>query len=96
MLEKGVTWKVGRLFNGDKEVFQFDLLPEPGHKMPAFINLQQYYVEQYLVERTRDFPDLIEIRFNNKVIEHIDTGPTVKLSVESDFGNYYNRRRYTF
>ena len=29
----------------------FDLLPETGHERPAFINLQQYYVEGYLVER---------------------------------------------
>ena len=25
--------------------------PEKGHKRPAFINLQQYYFEQYLVDR---------------------------------------------
>ncbi|MEO0692335.1 MAG: FAD-dependent monooxygenase, partial [Pseudomonadota bacterium] len=49
VLEKGVTWKVGRTFHRDREVFNFDLLPEDGHKMPAFVNLQQYYVEQFLV-----------------------------------------------
>ena len=64
---KGVTWKVGRQFHGDNEVYAFDLLPEDGHKYPAFINLQQYYVEQYLVERAQDFPDLIDLRFLNKV-----------------------------
>ncbi len=62
MLDKGVTWKVGRLFHGKDEVYSFDLLPEDGHKYPAFINLQQYHVEQYLVERVRDFPDLIDLR----------------------------------
>ena len=35
--------------------------------MPACINLQQYHVEQYLVERARDFPELIDLRFRNKV-----------------------------
>ncbi len=45
MLDKGVVWQVGRLFNQEDEVYQFDLLPEEGHKYPAFINLQQYYVE---------------------------------------------------
>ena len=73
MVEKGVTWKIGRLFHGDREVYNFDLLPEDGHKMPAFINLQQYYVEQYLVERARDFPDLIDLRFKNKVVG-VDNG----------------------
>ena len=28
MLEKGVTWKVGRLFHGEDEVYNFNLLPE--------------------------------------------------------------------
>ncbi|MFO7855498.1 MAG: FAD-dependent oxidoreductase [Paracoccaceae bacterium] len=65
--EKGVTWKVGRTYHGDEEVWSFDLLPEDGHKMPAFVNLQQYYVEEYLVERCRDFPDLIDLRVLNTV-----------------------------
>ena len=51
MVEKGVTWKLGKVFCGDDLVYAFDLLPEDGHKMPAFINLQQYYVEGALVER---------------------------------------------
>lgn len=67
MVAKGVTWKIGRTRHRDREVFNFDLLPEDGHKMPAFINLQQYYVEQYLVERCGDFPDLIDLRFRNRV-----------------------------
>ena len=81
MVEKGVTWKVGRLFHRDREVWSFDLLPEAGHKMPAFINLQQYYAEQYLVERAADFPDLIELRWNNKVtgLERRDDGVTVEI-----------------
>src|SRR4029077_11239203 len=51
MVEKGVTWKLGKVFCGDDLVYGFDLQPEDGHKMPAFINLQQYYVESALVER---------------------------------------------
>ena len=50
-LAKGVEWRVGKVFQGSEQVYQFDLLPEPGHKMPAFINLQQYYVEKFLVDR---------------------------------------------
>jgi len=88
MLDKGVTWQVGRLFHGDDEVYSFDLLPEVGHKFPAFINLQQYYVEQYLVERARDFPDLIELRFRNTVVDHSDLGDHVVLSAETPDGPY--------
>lgn len=88
MVEKGVTWKVGRLFHRDREVWNFDLLPEAGHKMPAFINLQQYYVEQYLVERAMEFPDLIDLRWKNRVtgVTQHDGGATV--SVETPDGPY--------
>jgi len=66
-LAKGVTWKVGRIFHRDQEVFNFDLLPEEGHQMPAFINLQQYYVEEFMVQAAQENP-LIDLRFKNKLV----------------------------
>src|SRR5918993_3216151 len=65
-LEKGVTWKVGKVFFRDELLYRFDLLPEDGHKMPAFINLQQYYLEQFLCERAAEL-DAIDIRWRNRV-----------------------------
>jgi 3-(3-hydroxy-phenyl)propionate hydroxylase len=88
MVAKGVTWKVGRLFHGDQEVWSFDLLPEEGHKNPAFINLQQYHVEQYLAERCADFPDLIDLRWKNKVTALSQSDASATLSVETPDGTY--------
>jgi 3-(3-hydroxy-phenyl)propionate hydroxylase len=88
MIEKGVTWKVGRLFHGEAEVYAFDLLPESGHRMPAFINLQQYYVEQFLVERCADFPDLIDLRWKNKVTGLTRRDDGVTLDVRTPEGDY--------
>src|SRR5690554_1648550 len=48
MLDKGVTWQHGRVFFQEREVYDFNLLPEQEHRVPAFINLQQYYLEEYL------------------------------------------------
>jgi 3-(3-hydroxy-phenyl)propionate hydroxylase len=94
MVAKGVTWKVGRLFHRDKEVYAFDLQPEGGHKMPAFINLQQYYVEQYLVERCADFPDLIDLRWKNKVVGLEAGANGVRASVETPDGTYHLEADY--
>ena len=47
IVAKGVTWKIGRVFHGDCEIYHLIFLPEDGHKMPAFVNLQQYYVEHF-------------------------------------------------
>lgn len=86
-LEKGVIWKVGRTLHRDQEVWNFDLQPEPGYKMPAFVNLQQYYVEEYLVERAKAFPGLIDLRWKNKVVA-VETGAHVALTVETPDGAY--------
>src|SRR5438445_4028324 len=51
MVDKGVVWSVGKIFHGEQLLYQFNLLPEQGHKRPAFINLQQFYAEAYLVDR---------------------------------------------
>ena len=53
MVDKGVVWSVGRIFHGASLLYQFNLLPEEGHKRPAFINLQQFYAEAYLVDRVQ-------------------------------------------
>ncbi len=53
MVEKGVEWDLGKVFFDSRKVYEFDHLPEGGHEFPAFINLQQYYFEKYLVNRVR-------------------------------------------
>ena len=87
MLEKGVGWKVGRTYHGEREVFAFDLLPEDGHRMPAFVNLQQYYVERYLAEAALAHP-LIDLRFRNRVTALEPRGDHAALRVETPDGAY--------
>jgi 3-(3-hydroxy-phenyl)propionate hydroxylase len=94
MAEKGVTWKVGRTHHRDEEVYNFDLLPEAGHKMPAFVNLQQYYVEEYLIERCRDFPDLIDLRFKNRVAAVTQEADHAAVTVETPDGVYTAEAEY--
>ena len=87
MVDKGVTWNVGKVFFQDELVNQFDLLAQAGHKIPAFINLQQYYLEEYMVERMADF-DNIEVRWKNKVVAVENTAERVEVEVQTQEGNY--------
>lgn len=87
MVAKGVSWKVGRVFFKDEQVYNFDLLPEEGHERPAFINLQQYYVEGYLSERAAELP-LIDIRWSNKVVGVAQHAGHALLTIETPEGNY--------
>jgi 3-(3-hydroxy-phenyl)propionate hydroxylase len=88
MAKKGVTWKVGRLYHREREIYSFDLLPETGHKMPAFINLQQYYAEEYLVDRAGELEDRIELRWRNTVVGLERFADHVRLTIETADGLY--------
>jgi len=87
MMAKGVTWNRGRVFHREDPIYSFDLLPEGGHARPAFINLQQYYVEGFLLDRARALPG-IEIRWSNKVSAVEPSAEGVVLTVETPEGDY--------
>ena len=85
--DKGVSWHVGKVFFKDKPVYRFDLLPETGHERPAFVNLQQYYVEGYLLECAQQYPNL-DIRWKNKVVGLSQDDDGVRVQVETPDGVY--------
>ncbi|WP_299502954.1 FAD-dependent oxidoreductase [uncultured Roseobacter sp.] len=91
MVDKGVVWNVGKVFHGDDKVFEFNLQPEPGHKRPAFINLQQPYFEKFLVEAIRAAQEQgapIEIRGRNSVTGLTQHTDHVVLDVDTPDGRY--------
>lgn len=86
-VEKGVSWNLGKIFFHDRMVYEFNLLPESGHRRPAFINLQQYYLEGYLFERAGELP-LIDVRWKNKVVALAHHKDGVELEVDTPDGRY--------
>ncbi len=87
MRAKGVTWNKGRVFFQDRPVYDFDLLPDKGHAWPAFVNLQQYYAEEWLIARLEAL-GLTEIRWKNKVIGADQGDGRARLEVETPDGPY--------
>jgi 3-(3-hydroxy-phenyl)propionate hydroxylase len=87
IVQKGVGWNVGKVFHGDRLTFQFDLLPEPGHHRPAFVNLQQYYFEEYMVRRAEALA-AAEIRWKHRVIAVERDNQRVRLRVATQDGDY--------
>jgi 3-(3-hydroxy-phenyl)propionate hydroxylase len=87
MVDKGITWEQGEVYLRDRPIFRFNLQPEPGHKFPAFVNLQQYYVEEFLYERCASEP-LIEMRHRNAVVGVATRGDGVSVTVETPDGHY--------
>lgn len=93
MVEKGVVWKVGKIFLNDDMLYRFDLLPEDGHKMPAFINLQQYYAEAFLVDRASELPQ-VDLRWRNKVVGLDQRNDHVVLAIDTPDGRYHLKADY--
>ena len=87
VVERGVTWNVGRTFHRDREVFSFDLLPEAGHQRPGMVNLQQYHLEQFLVERAQALP-AIDLRWQHKLVSINPDDDGVRLEVDTADGRY--------
>jgi 3-(3-hydroxy-phenyl)propionate hydroxylase len=90
---KGVTWNEGEVFRGERRLYRFNLQPEKDQKFPAFVNLQQFYVEQYLVERLQQEPS-VDLRWKNKVVGVSVSPEQVSLIVETPEGRYEAKCRY--
>ena len=91
MVDKGVVWNLGKVYFDERKVYEFNLLPEDGHKRPAFINLQQYYFEQYLVDRVRELQAQgkpVELRGGNKVVAVRQANDHVSLTVGTPDGPF--------
>jgi 3-(3-hydroxy-phenyl)propionate hydroxylase len=79
LVQKGVSWNVGRTFLREQEVYRFNLLPDAGHKRPGMINLQQYHLEEALVRRAEELG--VDLRWKYKVagVAPLDDGARVSL-----------------
>ncbi len=90
---KGVTWNEGDVFLRDERIFRFNLQPGQDQKFPAFVNLQQFYVEQYLVEAVQRM-DAVSLRWKNRVAAVKQLADHVSLEVATPDGKYTLRAQY--
>lgn len=86
VVDKGVSWDVGRTFFRNDEAFNFNLRPAPGFKRPGMVNLQQYYLEDYMVRRAQEAG--VQMRWKNKVVSVQQQQDHVRLQVETPDGVY--------
>ena len=91
LVDKGVSWSTGRVFLRDAPIFSFELQPEttqePTQERPAFINIQQYFVEGYLAERAIELP-LIDLRWKHAVVGVTQSADAVTLQVQTPDGTF--------
>ena len=87
MVDKGVSWQVGRVFFRDEQAYQFDLQPEPGHQMPAMVNLQQYHLEEMLIAQIAQQPR-ITLAWKHRLLSLQQHADHAALALETPDGIY--------
>ena len=87
---KGVQWSVGRTFAGHDEVYHFDLRQQQNFNLsqqPPFINLQQFYVEAFLVDRIAELGH-VDLRWRSRVVGFEQNADFATLTVSTPAGDY--------
>ena len=91
---KGVQWSVGRTFAGHDEVYSFDLRAQQTHNIstqPPFINIQQFYVEGFLVEqiyKTAAANRCVDVRWSHRITAFEQNEAIATLQLQTPAGNY--------
>ncbi|HSV79369.1 MAG TPA: FAD-dependent oxidoreductase [Ramlibacter sp.] len=84
---KGVTWSSGKILAGDEVLYEYDYQPSSVSEQPPFINLQQFYLEWFLVDRILEL-GRAELRWKNRVTGVENHADHVRLTVETPAGSY--------
>jgi 3-(3-hydroxy-phenyl)propionate hydroxylase len=91
---KGIEWSVGRTFAGQDEVFSFDLKAQGNFNLseqPAFINIQQFYIEGFLVERIAQLNaqrPSVDMRWQSRVTGFEQRDGHARLHISTPQGDY--------
>jgi 3-(3-hydroxy-phenyl)propionate hydroxylase len=89
MVDKGVTWNVGKVFRGadPKPIYEFDMLPVKDQHRPGFVNIQQYHVEDRLLSAITALPN-VEVRWGHEAVALSQDADHVSLDVDTPGGSY--------
>jgi 3-(3-hydroxy-phenyl)propionate hydroxylase len=100
-LGKGLPWTTGRSYYREREVLVFSMPNDETQKFPPMINLEQYYIEQYLLDEiarlnaaSADGRPLVEMRWASRVTDFAQDARGVRLTVENALGRYETRARW--
>lgn len=88
--DRGVAWSVGRTLAGDEVVYEFDMAAQGTHNascQPPFVNIQQFYIEWFLVDRILEMPE-VDLRWKNRVVGISSREDGVTLAMDTPAGRY--------
>ncbi len=93
-LEQALPWTQGTSFYQNRAIYRLEMPHSKEERFFPMANLQQNMFEALLVERILQFPELIELRWQNKVVGVEQGSNDVVLSVDTPVGEYHLRAQY--
>lgn len=85
--DNGLPWRFGNSFFRGRRVFRMEAPHDPDERFFPMINIQQQFLEEYLLDACRAQP-LIDFRWGNKLEQLTQDGDTVRLTVDTPAGPY--------
>ncbi|MDR7148749.1 3-(3-hydroxy-phenyl)propionate hydroxylase [Hydrogenophaga palleronii] len=83
----GLPWRFGNSFYRGQRVFRMEAPHDPDDRFFPMINLQQQFLEEYLVDAVRQHP-LIDLRWGNRVTAVVQDAKGASLEVDTPEGPY--------
>ena len=84
---KGAVWSVGKTLAGHDVVYEFDAGAASDSKQPPFINLQQFYLEWFMVDRIVEL-GRTDLRWQTKVTGYAQLDDHAAIEVDTPAGPY--------
>ncbi len=84
---KGTRWSAGKVLSGDDVLYAYDYQPTHVSRQPPFLNIQQFYVEWFLVDRIHEL-GITDLRWKSRVTGVRNLPDHVELDVETPAGRY--------
>jgi 3-(3-hydroxy-phenyl)propionate hydroxylase len=87
MTENGLPWRFGNSYYRGQHVFRMEAPHDPDDRFFPMLNIQQQYLEEYLLEACEASP-LIEVRWGNKVTQVSQQPDHVEAVIDTPEGPY--------
>ena len=87
MTENGLPWRFGNSYYRGQRVFRMEAPHDPDDRFFPMINIQQQYMEEYLLDACQASP-LIDFRWGNKVVKVDQESGLARVTVDTPEGPY--------
>jgi 3-(3-hydroxy-phenyl)propionate hydroxylase len=93
-LDKALGWTRGRCYYRDRLIHRLEMPHSEQERFLPMYNIQQQYIEQFLIEAACEYPELIELRWQSEVRGVTCADASVTLAVATPEGEYSLRGSY--